>query len=133
MALMSFFRRFQRPPGAIPSSFLGLEAITGSLENFGFEDYLNGNKILTYFQIPAYLSIFSPKFQTISFATISLISLRIPCGFSNEHMAIAYLILSLVRLGTIIHFVYYSHGNVDEYLNCLGPSWDLTLLILSTN
>lgn len=47
MALMSFFRRFQRPPGAIPSSFLGLEAITGSLENFGFEDYLNGNKILT--------------------------------------------------------------------------------------
>ncbi|CAN0928958.1 CYCB1-2 [Linum grandiflorum] len=33
--------RFQRPPGAIPSSMLGLEAITGSLDNFGFEDYLN--------------------------------------------------------------------------------------------
>lgn len=34
-------KRFQRPPGAIPSSFLGLEAITGSLEDFGFEDYLD--------------------------------------------------------------------------------------------
>lgn len=34
--------RFQRPPGAIPSSLLGLEAVTGSLDNFGFEDYLNG-------------------------------------------------------------------------------------------
>ncbi|KAJ9682942.1 hypothetical protein PVL29_018794 [Vitis rotundifolia] len=33
--------RFQRPPGAIPSSMLGLEALTGSLDNFGFEDYLN--------------------------------------------------------------------------------------------
>ncbi|KAB5520083.1 hypothetical protein DKX38_024402 [Salix brachista] len=34
--------RFQRPPGPIPSSMLGLEALTGSLEDFGFEDYLNG-------------------------------------------------------------------------------------------
>ncbi|XP_057491911.1 cyclin-B1-2-like [Actinidia eriantha] len=33
--------RFQRPPGPIPSSMLGLEALTGSLEDFGFEDYLN--------------------------------------------------------------------------------------------
>ncbi|XP_021887982.1 cyclin-B1-2-like [Carica papaya] len=33
--------RFQRPPGAIPSSMVGLEALTGSLDNFGFEDYLN--------------------------------------------------------------------------------------------
>ncbi|OIV94960.1 hypothetical protein TanjilG_22157 [Lupinus angustifolius] len=33
--------RFQRPPGAIPSSMLGLEAVTGDLDNFGFEDYLN--------------------------------------------------------------------------------------------
>ncbi|XP_010262639.1 PREDICTED: cyclin-B1-2 [Nelumbo nucifera] len=33
--------RFQRPPGALPSSMLGLEAITGSLDDFGFEDYLN--------------------------------------------------------------------------------------------
>ncbi|KAI4366744.1 hypothetical protein MLD38_022583 [Melastoma candidum] len=33
--------RFQRPAGAIPSSMLGLEALTGSLDNFGFEDYLN--------------------------------------------------------------------------------------------
>ncbi|KAF8399177.1 hypothetical protein HHK36_015042 [Tetracentron sinense] len=32
---------FQRPPGAIPSSMLGLEALTGDLDNFGFEDYLN--------------------------------------------------------------------------------------------
>ncbi|RYR10296.1 hypothetical protein Ahy_B05g078770 isoform A [Arachis hypogaea] len=33
--------RFQRPPGVIPSSMLGLEAYTGSLDDFGFEDYLN--------------------------------------------------------------------------------------------
>ncbi|XP_057955754.1 uncharacterized protein LOC131143447 [Malania oleifera] len=33
--------RFQRPPGAIPSSMLGLEALDGNLEGFGFEDYLN--------------------------------------------------------------------------------------------
>ncbi|XP_059670559.1 cyclin-B1-2 [Cornus florida] len=33
--------RFQRPPGVIPSSMLGLEALTGGLEDFGFEDYLN--------------------------------------------------------------------------------------------
>ncbi|KAL6961033.1 hypothetical protein U1Q18_038796 [Sarracenia purpurea var. burkii] len=33
--------RFQRPPGPIPSSMLGFEALTGSLEGFGFEDYLN--------------------------------------------------------------------------------------------
>ncbi|KAI9186285.1 hypothetical protein LWI28_015786 [Acer negundo] len=33
--------RFHRPAGAIPSSMLGLEALTGSLDDFGFEDYLN--------------------------------------------------------------------------------------------
>ncbi|OWM84673.1 cyclin-B1-2 [Punica granatum] len=33
--------RFQRPPGVIPSSMLGLEAMTGTLDDFGFEDYLN--------------------------------------------------------------------------------------------
>ncbi|PON93511.1 Proteasome maturation factor UMP [Trema orientale] len=33
--------RFQRPPGTIPSSMLGLEAVTGTLDDFGFEDYLN--------------------------------------------------------------------------------------------
>ncbi|KAK3004119.1 hypothetical protein RJ639_020110, partial [Escallonia herrerae] len=33
--------RFQRPRGAISSSMLGLEAMTGALEDFGFEDYLN--------------------------------------------------------------------------------------------
>ncbi|KAH7532879.1 hypothetical protein FEM48_Zijuj04G0069400 [Ziziphus jujuba var. spinosa] len=37
----AIFVRFQRPPGAIPSSMLGLEALTGSLDDFGFEDYLN--------------------------------------------------------------------------------------------
>ncbi|CAH9104822.1 unnamed protein product [Cuscuta epithymum] len=36
--------RFQRPVGAIPSSMLGLEAMTGTLEDFGFEDYLNDPK-----------------------------------------------------------------------------------------
>ncbi|KAF3965695.1 hypothetical protein CMV_010140, partial [Castanea mollissima] len=35
---------FQRPPGAISSSMLGLEALTGSLDEFGFEDYLNDPK-----------------------------------------------------------------------------------------
>ncbi|KAL1563227.1 cyclin-B1-2-like [Salvia divinorum] len=33
--------KFQRPPGAVPSSFVGLEAFTGTMEEFGFEDYLN--------------------------------------------------------------------------------------------
>ncbi|KAF3772694.1 Cyclin-B1-2 [Nymphaea thermarum] len=33
--------RFQRSSGALPSSMVGLEALTGSLEDFGFEDYLN--------------------------------------------------------------------------------------------
>ncbi|KAH9603281.1 hypothetical protein KSS87_014375 [Heliosperma pusillum] len=33
--------RFQRPPGPIPSSMLGLEAYTGALDDIGFEDYLN--------------------------------------------------------------------------------------------
>jgi hypothetical protein len=39
--------RFQRPPGALPSSMLGYEALTGSLDDFGFEDYLN-SKILFF-------------------------------------------------------------------------------------
>ena len=29
---------------------LGLEALTGGLEDFGFQDYLNGNKILIKYQ-----------------------------------------------------------------------------------
>ncbi|XP_020275058.1 cyclin-B1-2-like [Asparagus officinalis] len=33
--------RFQRPPGALPSSMVGLEALSGELDDFGFEDYLN--------------------------------------------------------------------------------------------
>jgi hypothetical protein len=36
--------RFQRPPGALPSSMLGYEALTGSLDDFGFEDYLNSKR-----------------------------------------------------------------------------------------
>ncbi|KAF3490320.1 hypothetical protein F2Q69_00054023 [Brassica cretica] len=32
---------FQRPPGPIPWSMLGLEVYTGAIDNFGFEDYLN--------------------------------------------------------------------------------------------
>ncbi|MCL7031400.1 hypothetical protein MKW94_001790 [Papaver nudicaule] len=31
--------RFQRPPGAVSSSMLGLEAVNGSLDDFGFEDF----------------------------------------------------------------------------------------------
>lgn len=41
--------RFQRPPGALPSSMLGLEALTGDLDDFGVEDYLNGNDYLAFF------------------------------------------------------------------------------------
>ncbi|OAY79675.1 Cyclin-B1-2 [Ananas comosus] len=33
--------KFQRPPGALPSSMIGFEALTGTLDDFGFEDYLN--------------------------------------------------------------------------------------------
>ncbi|PRQ53144.1 putative proteasome maturation factor Ump1 [Rosa chinensis] len=33
--------RFQRPTGAIPSSMLGLESLTGDLDYFGPEDYMN--------------------------------------------------------------------------------------------
>lgn len=36
--------RFQRPPGLIPSSMLGLESLTGELEEFGFQDFLNDPK-----------------------------------------------------------------------------------------
>ncbi|KAM1130743.1 hypothetical protein ACFX13_046200 [Malus domestica] len=31
----------KRPAGPIPSSMLGLEAMNGKLDDFGFEDYLN--------------------------------------------------------------------------------------------
>ncbi|KAJ8567188.1 hypothetical protein K7X08_019396 [Anisodus acutangulus] len=36
--------RFQRPPGVIPSSMVGLESLTEGLEDFAFEDYLNDPK-----------------------------------------------------------------------------------------
>ncbi|KAG0605260.1 hypothetical protein M758_9G043800, partial [Ceratodon purpureus] len=36
--------RVQRPPGLIPSSMLGLESLTGELDEFGFEDFLNDPK-----------------------------------------------------------------------------------------
>ncbi|GLT41175.1 hypothetical protein SLA2020_152590 [Shorea laevis] len=47
--------RFQRPPGAISSSMLGLEAMTGHLDNFGLEDkylYLNGAQQSETFRPP---------------------------------------------------------------------------------
>ena len=37
--------RVQRPPGLIPSSMIGLESLTGELDEFGFEDFLNGDSI----------------------------------------------------------------------------------------
>eukprot|EP01018_Ginkgo_biloba_P025136 Gb_21697 [translate_table: standard] len=33
--------RFQRPPGELPSSMLGIESLTGALDEFAIEDYLN--------------------------------------------------------------------------------------------
>ncbi|KAG1346941.1 cyclin-B1-2 [Cocos nucifera] len=44
--------RFQRPPGLLPSSMLGFEALTGSLDDFGFEDYLNVPEDSEIFQPP---------------------------------------------------------------------------------
>jgi proteasome maturation protein len=44
--------RFQRPPGALPSSMLGYEALTGSLDDFGFEDYLNSKILSLLFNQP---------------------------------------------------------------------------------
>ncbi|KAI0488552.1 hypothetical protein KFK09_028388 [Dendrobium nobile] len=35
------YLRETRPPGLLPSSMVGLEALIGGLEDFGFEDYLN--------------------------------------------------------------------------------------------
>ncbi|XVF20579.1 hypothetical protein REPUB_Repub12eG0012700 [Reevesia pubescens] len=40
--------RFQRP--LLPASMLGLEALTGTLDDFGFEDYLNGMEIHTKYK-----------------------------------------------------------------------------------
>ncbi|XP_062229991.1 cyclin-B1-2-like, partial [Phragmites australis] len=37
--------RFQRPHGAWPSSVLGYEALTGFMDDFRFEDYLNGTEL----------------------------------------------------------------------------------------
>lgn len=53
--------RFQRPPGAIPSSYVGLEAFTGTMEEFGFEDYLNGKEVPREFTI-LIMELFSLKF-----------------------------------------------------------------------
>ncbi|KAG0561200.1 hypothetical protein KC19_9G044600 [Ceratodon purpureus] len=36
--------RVQRPPGLIPSSMIGLESLTGELDEFGFQDFLNDPK-----------------------------------------------------------------------------------------
>ncbi|CAN4079566.1 unnamed protein product [Withania somnifera] len=43
--------RFQRPPGAIPSSMVGLESLTGELDYFALEDYLNGIEILMIYYL----------------------------------------------------------------------------------
>ena len=43
--------RFQRSAGALPSFMLGYEALTGSLDDFGFEDYLNSKKFYPLFSI----------------------------------------------------------------------------------
>ncbi|KAF9618221.1 hypothetical protein IFM89_000856 [Coptis chinensis] len=40
--------RFQRPPGALPSAMLGYEALTGSLDDFGFEDFSDPQDSETY-------------------------------------------------------------------------------------
>ncbi|KAL2940134.1 Cyclin-B1-2 [Bienertia sinuspersici] len=44
--------RFQRPPGPIPSSMLGLEAFTGSIDNIGFEDFLNDPRESESLRVP---------------------------------------------------------------------------------
>ncbi|KAL8161103.1 hypothetical protein V2J09_012592 [Rumex salicifolius] len=44
--------RFQRPAGPIPSSMLGLEAVNGSLDDIGFEDYLNDPRDSESFRTP---------------------------------------------------------------------------------
>ncbi|KMT11292.1 hypothetical protein BVRB_5g109760 [Beta vulgaris subsp. vulgaris] len=44
--------RFQRPPGSIPSSMLGLEALTGALDDIGFEDYLNDPRDSESLRVP---------------------------------------------------------------------------------
>lgn len=46
---------------------LGLEALTGSLENFSFEDCLNGNKISSKIlpEVTSFVSFFLEKFVVI--------------------------------------------------------------------
>lgn len=44
--------RVQRPPGIIPSSRLGLEAMTGALEDFGVEDFLSDAHDIETFRLP---------------------------------------------------------------------------------
>ncbi|KAL8137401.1 hypothetical protein V2J09_003402 [Rumex salicifolius] len=44
--------RFQRPPGPVSSSMLGLEAVTGSLDDIGFEDYLNDPRDSETLRVP---------------------------------------------------------------------------------
>ncbi|XP_021770567.1 cyclin-B1-2-like [Chenopodium quinoa] len=44
--------RFQRPPGPISSSMLGLEAVTGTLDDIGFEDYLNDPRDSESLRVP---------------------------------------------------------------------------------
>lgn len=44
--------RFQRPPGPIQSSMLGFEAFTGTLDDIGFEDYLNDPRDSENLRVP---------------------------------------------------------------------------------
>ncbi|GMH14220.1 hypothetical protein Nepgr_016061 [Nepenthes gracilis] len=67
--------RFQRPPGAIPSSMLGLDALTGSLDDITFEDYLidphdseaflkpDMHHGMEGFRLPIFLKSFSRSFR----------------------------------------------------------------------
>ncbi|KAL2614021.1 hypothetical protein R1flu_025713 [Riccia fluitans] len=43
--------KFQRPPGLIPSSMLGLESLTGALDEIGFEDSF-GNPLESESYVP---------------------------------------------------------------------------------
>lgn len=63
---MSGVFRFQRPAGPIPSSMLGLEVYTGAIDDFGFEDYLNGNcsMALFHFVVPCKLHLLVRLFDT---------------------------------------------------------------------
>ncbi|KAG5251812.1 proteasome maturation factor UMP1 family protein [Salix suchowensis] len=82
--------RFQRPPGPIPSSMLGLEALTGSLEDFGFEDYMNVKlsatlslkKKCTHLTLPeTYFSLYKFYFQVSNSCPLRMLRGKECSGF----------------------------------------------------